>query len=283
MDPTSASGTLNQAFAMLADLAQQHLPAASGWLPLATLAGVGLLGLILLLRGARLTPLFVALAFLAAGAGGGALLARSLVLPTWPVATAGALVACLAGVLFQRIWIAIALAAVLAAAGVTAYCGKAATPYLDAYLYKGLDQQNQLVTLAQEAPTGATTSPTQLAADLWAYLSGQVPNFQTNFLLIALATGAGGFIFAFFLPWLSRSILCATGGTILTLAAVMMLLQQFWPTAAEWLTTIGPWGWAAVGVVWLASLLINLASARRRAPAPRAVAVAPVARPATAT
>lgn len=251
-------------FRLLVDTVQHHLPQAASWLPTAGVGAVALFGLILLVRGAKLASTVAAISFFAIGGAAGGAIATNFALPYWPAAVLSGILGSIVALLFFRFWMALLLAGSLAAAGWSVYYVQVLTPHVATYTSNGFDTQAQLVSLPDASAQPQSPAISAELRSLWMHLSANVPNFQTNAAAILLATIVAGLALGLLLPWAARSVWAASAGTLLLMASVMMLLQQFWPAAAEWLISLGPWGWTIVGGVWLISLVVNLVSGKRR-------------------
>lgn len=249
----------------LVNAVTQHIPGDVAWVPLLGAAVVTLLGLLLLARGARLAPALVATVFLAGGALGGSHLSAWWSTPLWPTVAGAGVLACVAGLFFVRIWLALMLAACLIAGSLTFYGTTALAPHLARYESRGLDAQgmNTLPTPAQIADAAPRTAATELA-QLWSYLSDNVPRFQTGFWTIVASACAAGLALGLLVPRLSRALWASTLGVGLLSTGLFLLLQRFTPEGLNWLQSQGTWVWGALGGVWLASLAFNLFDSRPR-------------------
>lgn len=250
-DPTELLRLANQAL-------MQHLPSSESWLPATVFGGAALLGLVLMMQGARLAVVMSALALAVAGGAGGGALAASFGLPLWPT-VGGAALACgvLAVVLF-RVLLAGLMAACIALAGLTAYATTTLLPHLNSYTSTGLEAG--VVSL----PDSAAASRWSELGAIWAHLAENVPGLQISLAAIVLVGALAGLVVGWLLPWAARSVWGATLGTLLFLVAGIALLEQFFPAATEWLRGLGPWGWSIVATLWASSLLYNLLSGKRR-------------------
>jgi hypothetical protein len=262
---------------MLLDTVRQHIPPGAEWMPLAATAVVALVGLVFMVKGARLAPVLAALVLGAIGGFAAPLVARLLNLPLWPAVTACSAAGLLLGVILFRLWLALLVGGCLALVSLGAYWHQSLRDPLNDYLSAGLDRDKQLVTLP-EAGSPATPSAqwqTELA-DLWSYLSVQVPNFQASFWALVGSTGLAGLIFGLLLPKLARAFWAATIGTALLYLATGTILQLHWPHLVPWLQRQGL---LVVAGLWALSLVFNWADVRGVRPKK---AAAPAAKPAAA-
>jgi hypothetical protein len=255
---------LNHAFRNLLDAISQHVPAAGGWLPAAAVAGLGLLGLVLLLRGARLAPVVAGLGFAALGAAGGAFLSKAVALPLWPTVACSGLAGGLAGVLLLRLWLALFLTAALTFGGASVYYLRVLTPYVASYTSEGWNPQTNLNSL--NSPTAeaqaATVSAGQELARFWGYLSQSVPHFQNTAGGIVGISAVLGVLLALIFPWAARSLWAALVGSGLLAASLFLCLEHLWPAGLSLLASTGPWHWAILGALVLISFAYNLQSGR---------------------
>lgn len=237
---------------------REHIPSGPGWTPVTLTAAAGLLGLILMLRGARFAPAVVALGLTIGGGFVGSLVSNWAAIPLGPALCAG--IGGVAGLILSlalfRLWIALQVAALLVAAALALYSTRLAQP-LSTFVSKEYDPQTQQVTLLapEELPPQQQAWHTQ-AADLWAYLGEQVPAFQISFFAIVVSAALAGLVFAGLMPKAARSFWAATLGTGLFVASAWFVLYALAPP--ELLERVGPWGPTIAGTLWCVSLLANL-------------------------
>ncbi len=239
------------------DTALQHLAPDAQWVPLAAVGMAALLGLVFLVKGARLTPWLIGLVFALSGAAVGGYVADRFAFPTWPLVIVSGTVGVVLGVLLFRFWFALVVAGCAIAAGLGMYSDRVLKPTLDQYASRGLTSQDDGpgVTLPEGEAVADPNLPAE-AVSLWTYLSDNVNNFQVSFFAITIATGAAGLAFALLLPKAARAFWAATVGVFLFLPAVYGLLHLYWPAGAAWLKE---WGFLVASIVWAISLLYNLA------------------------
>ena len=242
---------------------QVKLPEGYEWAPLGALGALTLFGLVLLLRGAKWAPGLAALTFFGLGGWAGAFLAKAIGIPIWPaVAVVGLLGGVLAVVTF-RFWQALLLSACCMIAGLSVYFVQSLHPEV-ANWRAGLNDAG----LPQLPPAGtvvADAGPTVAATlgSLWAHLAQTVPNFTATFWTLVLATGLVGLIVGLWLPRVSRALWAASLGTVSFGIGCTFLVKHFAPGVYDWLLAGNARAWGIVGVVWLASFLLNLLGCRR--------------------
>ena len=248
------------------DALMQHIPEGSAWVPgcVALLAGV--IGIILLLRGARLAQVFCVLGFVGIGLASGTPVAHSLGMPFWATAVALAVVGCAAGFFLFRFWLAIAMGACLAVVSLSVYGVRTAYPRLEDYTSHGYIAERGAVGVTLQEPGAVQTGPGVEAqmGQLWQFLAKEIPGFQLSIWALAISTGLAGVAVGVFLPRITRALLAASAGTILAGMALWAGTTMFVPAAWEWLRGIGAWGWLIVGVVWVGSFLVNYRSVRKK-------------------
>ncbi|MCG3127917.1 MAG: hypothetical protein CHACPFDD_02790 [Phycisphaerae bacterium] len=273
---------MNDMFHNLLTALLQHVPSSAAWMPLVGAAIVGALGLILMLKGARLAPALAAL--VAAGVCGVASshAANWLSTPAWPTILVGAVAGGILGLVVFKLLLAGMVATCFIAAGLLFYGGTVLRTPLATYSSAGYDAGTGLVTLPGAAPSGAADALNQAAAgagvqlpaqvshavgqlqSLWNHLAANVPNFQTSFWAIVVSSAIAGIVFGLFVPRLSRSLWAATFGTGLLVAGVTFVLEAAAPSVLTWLAPYGGWSWSVIGGVWLASLIVNLVDCRAK-------------------
>ncbi len=253
---------------------QVRLPEQYRWAPLAAAGCTALLGLLLLLRGARWARALAAGTFLVIGLAAGTRLGPELHVPGWAAAGVAGVLAFGIGWLLFRFWQALLLAGCLAGVGLGIYTLKSLTPQIDAWLNRGVE--NGLVTLpppggvslrdaadaAGQAAGAATSSAVARMQDLWNHLSTHVPRFQTTFFAIVAGTALLGLALGLFAPRLSRSLWAATLGTIFFGIGLAGVLQALAPAWLEWLLGHDRAAWGLTGAIWALSFGYGLVSCR---------------------
>ncbi len=254
------------------DALLQHLPTGAAWLP-AVAAGVTIvLGLVLLVRGARLVPALVTVTFAGVGLYVGFLISRTYGSAEAPALAAGGILGLVLGLLFVRLWIAGLIAGLLVTLALALYSVNA--------LQGPLAEMGrvQVVTLPTATTNAVSHEPQPwqaVATEYWNYLAEHVPTFRTSFYAIVISAAVAGLLFGLLLPRLSRAVCAATLGTPLLLAAAYALLHGRWPEADPWFDR---WGCTLAAILWSVSLVYNLADMLGIRPRKRRA----VARPATA-
>ena len=262
----------NELAQRLFETVTQHVPPGAHWVAPAGLATLTLIGIVMMVRGAKLAPAFAALAFLGLGGVGGSFLADWVALPVWPTMGVIGVVGLIIGLTLFRFWQAALLAACCAGGALSVYYVQVLQPHAASFVY---GNPGALVTVpepgavlvestAASVTASAAASASQVLSQLWSHLSANVSSFQTNFMLILSSAAIAGLVFGWLLPRASRALWGASLGTIFFLAGLMALLQMFAPTAAAWLTSRGPWSWAVLSAVWAASLIYNLVTCREK-------------------
>lgn len=254
-----------------------RLPAGYEWTPVAGLAALSLLGLLMLIRGARWAPAMAGVTFMAAGGLGGSWLAGPLGLPIWPVAAACGAAALLVGVLGFRLWQALLLAACCAGIGVSVYYARVLTPHVQSWLAGNLDEDQWIQLQPAGTVVAERTSAATELSNLWMHLAEVVPAFQISFWGVAVITALAGLLFGLLLPRASRALWAATIGTVFAGAGATGFLQRYSPETLTWLTQNTAWAWGILLTVWLVSVVYNLfdGRSRRTVVAPQPTAVAP--------
>ncbi|MEW6198928.1 MAG: hypothetical protein AB1601_09725 [Planctomycetota bacterium] len=240
---------------LILDAAARHLPDGAAWILIAAGAVVGGIGLLFMVKGARLAPMLAALVVAAFGAGAGPVVSNLTHAPLWPVVAGCGVVGLGLGVLLFRVWLAILVGLCLAGAGLSIYTGQVLRDPLNAYLTSGLDREQQLVTLPTPGDAGGSPTWTAEATQLWNHLTGNVPNFQASFFALVLSTAVGGFILGLAFPRLARAFWAASFGTGLLLSGVYGVLHAGWPAGLPW---VNQWGPMVAGVMWGISMVYNL-------------------------
>lgn len=242
---------------MLLKTAQEHIPSSAAWVPFALLAGLAVVALLLMTKGARMAPGIAAVALAFAGGAAGSLLPPLIGTPFWPSVAVASTIGLILGILLFRLWLAVLVAGCLVVAALGVYGSQNLREPLNSYMSRGLDLQAQEVTLkaaGEVVAPGAT--PRAEILELWSYLCTSVPTFQSSFFLILIAAGVAGLVFALLLPYLARAFWAATLGTGLLLLATYGLVQSQWPAGMDWLNR---WGLIAAIAVWSVSMIFNLA------------------------
>jgi len=242
---------------MLLDTVKEHLPPGAEWAPLAAAGVLAAIGLLFMVKGARLAPVLAALVFAGAGAALGPLLSSWFQIPLWPTVGGCAAAGLLLGVILFRIWLALLVGGCLAVVSLAVYSGQVLRIPLNDYLSAGLDRQQQLVTLPQAgSPLAPSTDVQKELVGLWTFLDGKVPNFQTSVLAIVGSAALAGLIFGLLLPKLARAFWAASFGTLLLTFAAGSAVQLHWPQHMPWLLNQGL---IVAGILWLISLAYNWA------------------------
>ena len=248
---------INNLPATLLQAVNEHVPSGAAWIPVAVLAGLAALGLILMAKGARLAPWFAALILGGVGAGAGSAIAGAAGTPLWPTVAACGVVGLALGIVLFRIWLALLVSTCLIIAALGVYGAQQLREPLNAYLSRGLDVQKQEVTLpgAPETEAARTTAQAELSG-LWSHLTATVPTFQSSFYTILALAGLAGLVIGFVTPKIARAFWAATIGTALAMVAAYGLVQSCWPAGSAWL---GQWGLIVAAVLWGMSLVCNWA------------------------
>lgn len=267
------------------DTVIKHIPANLAWTPLAATGLVLLVGLTLLMKGARLAPLVGALAFLVVAGAGGALVSRWIGTPLWPTLTLGGVAGFLLGLLFFRLWQAVLVAGCFAGASLLVYTLRIVSPHIDQYASQGFDASQGVTGITIPAEGSSVAAAGSIAAELeqlWGYLAARIPSFQTSLGAITISAGLAGLLFGLLLPRASRALFAATAGTVCCVLALSAGVKVLAPHVLAWLSPHGAWCWAAIGILWLLGFAHNLRDMRgpRTKPAPREEA--PAARTAPA-
>ncbi len=246
------------------DAISQHVPPEATWIPTLMLAVTAFLGVMFMVKGARMAPALSAIVFALIGGVVGTFLPPLLGTPVWPTIIVSGAAGLVLGLLLFKIWLAVLVGACLACAGVSLYSGQVLREPLSEYLAAGLDTQQQLVTLPAAADgTVELPSPGEELGNLWAYLSDNVGGFQMSLFAIVISTGVAGLIFGLALPKAARSFVAATLGTGLLLLAAGAFTRAYWPAGVSWLNQ---WGLLTAGILWCVSLVYNIADQRPARP-----------------
>jgi hypothetical protein len=261
------------------DALQSHLASGDARYPILICISVAVAGLILMARGARLTPFLAATVLTVIGWFIGAASASATGLPYWPSTMVGGAIGLVLGVVLVRFWVALLLAGVFAGIGLTVYAVNVLPPHLEQYA-----EGQTIEEFTLPGSEAAATSPGFFDGGRWQYLVDHVPNLQVSLVAIAASTGLAGLVLGLLLPWLSRAMVAATAGTIGFVIGLYALVHLVgW---GEHLNQVADWYLTGLGTIWLLSLVANLfdgrSSRRQPAPAPNpAPATAPQQAPAT--
>ena len=249
---------------VILDAISQHIPPEAAWIPTLMLAVTAFLGVMFMVKGARLAPALSAIVFALVGGVMGTFLPGLLGTPLWPTVFVSGAAGLVLGLLLFKVWLAVLVGVCLASAGLSVYSGRVLREPLSEYLAAGLDTQQQLVTLpaavdgSVEAP-----SPGEELGRLWSYLAENVESFETSFFAIVISTGLAGLIFGLALPRAARSFVAATLGTGLLLLAAGAFTRTYWPAGVD---LLNQWGLLTAGVLWCAALVYNIADQRPARP-----------------
>jgi hypothetical protein len=257
---------------VLVDALSPHIPPDANWIVTLAPAVVGLLGLVIILMGARLARVFTALACAGLVAAVGALAHNAVTLPLWPTVGVSAAAGLVIGALAFRAATAALVAAGVVAVALGVYSAQAVLPALDEYEARGLNVSNTEapVSMPPEQPEAASGADTMGKLEgVWAYLSERVPHLGLRLAAIALSTGLAGLVFGFLLPRTARACAAATVGTALLAGAAFWGVRAHWPQAGS---ALDQWGLYGLGGLWAVSLTYNLLSSRAR---PRKPVAAP--------
>lgn len=239
------------------DAVRQHLPAGADWAPLAIAVAVLLLGLVVVLRGARLAPVLSACVFMAGGCLAAPLVTAYTGLPTLPLMIIGGTLGLVIGIVLFRLWFALVVALSMIAATLGFYTAQTVIPSIEDFNVRGLQAASDvLIVTLPDAPAPGASSWFALPPELLQYLNQQHPSLGLNAAAIALASGAAGLFLALLLPKTARALWAATVGTLLFVPSAYFVLAGVWQTGADWL---GRYPLVVAAIVWSASLLINLA------------------------
>lgn len=242
----------------------RHAPPTWQWLPQATMLGCLVVGLVFLVKGARLTPFLTATALGAFGAFGGGLVAGHFAGPVWPGAVIGGGIGLALGITLFRIWFAILVGVSLAAVGLSLYGGQVMLPALSEYTSRGVEAMEGMQEITLPAATQASTAAWKAElGEMWAFLGQRVPSIKLSLAAITLAAGTAGLVFALLLPKAARACWAATTGVVLIIPAAYGIACNHWPPAAA---ILDHWGLLIAAVLWSASLLFNLVDVMDRRP-----------------
>lgn len=234
------------------------------WVPWAGCAFSAVLGLVLMLRGAKLAPKLLALSLALLGGIAGSHLAKQFNLPFWAIVGSTAIVGLVLGFALFRFLLAGFLAACAVLGSLTAYGVNVLNVPLSQY---GKSLTSDGMVKLSPADAGPVTPWTELG-NVWTYLSthADVPNFQQSFWAIVISTGVAGLMFGLLLPRAARALWAATAGVLFLGVGGYAALDRLAPQALDPLLQNPMLAWGIVGGVWLVSLVINLRSLREKKP-----------------
>ncbi len=258
---------MNEILNMAYDAAMQHIPHAVVWVPQVGTAVVGVLGLALLIKGARLFPAIIALIFMGGGGLAGTYVADAFGTMLWPTVIVLGVVGFALGYFLFKVWLAALVGGCLAAIALTLYGAKVVSPHIENFSSSNLKVEQGVMGVSipdSGAAPVANGTPSSWAEQAWTHLSTVVPNFQTSFWTILVSVGLAGLVFGFLLPKVARSLVAATVGSVLFLIAVLMLLRANWPGALQAIDQLGEWRWIIITGLWGISLLYNLFDFHRK-------------------
>lgn len=262
-----------QLLTSLAQMMRTHiqLPDGLAWAPAAAAAVTLVFGLITVMRGARWAPGLMATGFSVLGGVGGYLLAGQIATPPWLAAAIVAVAGGVIGVLFFRIWQAGLLACAAMGLAVGVFAVQSLTPEIHAWT-QGAAPDDVAFELR---PAGSVVGDQQpgmgeQVASLWEHLGANVPGFRAKLVSVLVASGLAGLIFGLLLPRASRALWVSSSGTLMLGLGAAGLLQQFAPARIDWLVQNPHWGWAGLGLVWVAAFAYALSTVRVRPPKPQA-------------
>lgn len=239
---------------------QIQLPTEWAWAFPVGAAGLGLFGLVMLLNGARLARAMTAGSLLLVGGAAGLWLSEVIATPKLPTMLVAGVVGLLVGLGLFRLWLAGLMAGSFVLIGLTCYTGTVLWPHLTQYTTAGLSAETQEVTLPA-AGTVTDQAQKSLSAE-WqrftGYLAEHVPNLNASVGAIVISTALAGLIFGLLLPRTSRAVLASTVGTVCIAFAVAGILKVFWPDAFAYLANSSAGTWVGLGIMWLASFVLNL-------------------------
>jgi len=254
---------------MIVDAVTQHMPQSAAWIPYVGAGVVGVLGLALMFKGARLAPLICGLSFLSLGGLSASFLAHSLGTPVWPTIAAGAIIGLTLGLLLFKIWLAVLVAGCFAAVALSLYTGRVLAPHISTYVSGSVASSDPLYAIGLPEPAAqSTSSPQQELAKFWAYLGQQVDGFVPSFWAIILSTSLAGLVFGLLLPRTARALIAASAGTMCFFVGLTGMLKVVWPAGLMHLRPLGAWAWVIVIAAWCLALALNLRDMRSPRPRP---------------
>lgn len=253
---------------MVMDTLNQHLPESAEWAPAAGMAALAVFGLVLLVRGAKLSRALTTIAMGGAAAVGGVAIAKAVDLSLAPSAGIAGVIGLIVGWAFFRFWLAMLLGVAFSAGGLSFYYVKDLDRPVHEFMSKGLatadvgSSAELLITLPEKGAAASNNNAGAELVALWNYLSANVHNFQLNFSAIALAAGLAGVLLGWLLPRTARAIWAASLGTVSLMLGLCGLLDAYAPKLLAQLQTLGSWTWGIVAAVWLFSLIYNVVNTR---------------------
>ncbi len=248
---------MNDLFQTLSDRLTQIVPDGSVLLPLGGAAAAALLGLLMVLKGAKLAPALTALILAGSGGWASSAVATTFSVPFWPAAIVGAALGAVLGLALFKVWMSLMVAACFIAAALTFYGAKVLAPHVATYV------SERRAALADETAAAPPSLSTELGG-AWSYLGQNVTNFQPSVYAIVLSSGLAGIVFGLLVTGAARALWAATIGTLLALIGTCVALKLAAPPALEWLASIGGWGWTIVAAVWAFGLIHNFLDVRAR-------------------
>lgn len=260
MDPTTAPGGAFEALL-------QHLPSGWQWTPTVAAMVMTGIGIVFLVKGAKLAPVLAAIGFSVLGGLGGLVLATVFALPALPLTIVVGTIGLILGIVLFRVWFAMLVAVSLIFLAVGVYGDRVVVPLLNDYQVQGLTEDGGAgtVTLPEPADDGRMAE----LARLRSYIQSRRPNFELSVGAIILAAGAAGLVVALLLPRASRAFWAATMGVLLAGPGLFTLTRTYWPQGAGWLEH---WGLTLAALIWAASVIYNLSDVTprrlKKAPAP---------------
>lgn len=234
---------------------RHYVPTQYAYAPHGVCALMSLGALFVLWRGARMIALMTTLVFIGGGLVAGHNAAIQFALPLWPITALGGAIGLALGALLVKLWLAVLLAVCFATISFSVYATKVIGPQ-----YSNFMQRPMMQTEFRVPPADGVAPTTDGPQQFWNYLVEQVPQVQISIAAVLLSGALAGLVIGLALPKTSRAIAAATTGT-LTLAAGLYGLAYFFRQAE----IVKTWGWyplAGLGVVWLISLLLNIADQR---------------------
>lgn len=250
--------------AKLLDGITQHFPNNQLWVPWVGVSIMLVLGLVLLVKGARLAPKLLALSFLLVGGVAGSHVAQRFQLPFWPIVASAGVVGAVLGFVMFRFLLALFLAGCGVVGSLAAYGVNVLNKPLSNYApgYNG----DQLIELPS-ADASASTPWTELG-NIWSYLSAHpdVSNFQQSFWAIVLSTGLAGLMVGLLLPKASRALWAATAGVLFVGLGSFVFFDRLDSQIMDPLLQNPKLAWGIVGGVWLVSFVLNFRDMRDRRP-----------------
>ncbi|MCK4340871.1 MAG: hypothetical protein KAY37_04020 [Phycisphaerae bacterium] len=242
----------------LLDLLTLQISPGIAWAPQAGAVVLAVVGLVFLIKGAKLAPVLIALLSAGLCALAGSLVTCWLPVPLWPTVAVAGILGLVLALKFSKVLFALLMTICLVTASLGLYGGHVLERPIQDYFSKGLDLENESSPVSLLDPDEAL--PAQLPLDtelsgLWTHLGESVPTFKASLVAIVLTTALAGLIFGLLLPKAARAFWAATVGTGLLLPAVYVILHGYWPAGAAWL---GRWSVLVAALLWGLSLVYNL-------------------------